>query len=293
MRNKPCNDNRLLSRRRQLTEIGRYAFPWLIEAGKREKENGVFPVRLTDYYKKRDDVEVAGFVELLIPDGKSRERLILEIRSLIGDEPWKMVTDRLFLTMSPTDDEEQWLNKPTLSKRDVMALMEWIYDVRVRKNESLEYVLQCELKGRRTDIGSLTDVIGKSIAARQRMHLLMAEMTINDGFGKGLWTSIPVESLQCPLTNDVLLLLCHFYRLEKIDESNVNEILEFIGFDRPVDFLYTTWAVMRMRNGAHRDEINSFLSSFSGHLAEKKMVRYCSGLKYYKRRLRDEVPGFY
>ncbi len=275
----------MLARRRQLSEVGRFAFPWLIDVGRSFKDRGVFPLSLTDYYKERDDIIIAGLVETLIPVGSHHDRIMMDVLSMLGDKPSDIVRKRLFVTMSPPDDDEQWLLLPILSKRDVISMLSWIYDVW----SDIENVVLCDLSGDYTGERSLLSIAGHNSKYIQRLRLFVARMTLCDGFGKGLWHNTPVDLLQCPLTDDVLWLLRHFYRLEKVTPDNVNEILQYLGFELPVDFLYSVWGVNEMRKN-RRTVIDTFLKNFREHTEINRLVRYCSGTDYYKGVLKKEIP---
>ena len=279
------NEMLLMTRRRQLSEVGRFAFPWLVDVAKTFKGRGVFPLSLTDYYQNPDDIVIAGLVETLIPDGQHHDRLIMEILQMLGEHPSEIVRKRLFITMSPPDDDEQWLLIPFLSKRDVVQMLGWIYD----NWQGIEQAVLQELSGEHIGTYSLLDIGNNSFSFIQRLHLQIARLTLKDGFGKGLWSFTHTDELQCPLTDDVCWLLRHFYRLEKLTPNNVNEILQYIGFDIPVEFLYTVCGVKEMRR-KHRNEIDTFLRGFSEHISTKKLVRYCSGTPYYRSILRKEIP---
>lgn len=276
----------MLTRRRQLSEVGRFAFPWLIDVGRRFKERGVFPLSLTDYYTKREDIIIAGLVESLIPSGNHHDRVMMDVLALLGNNPFDIVRKRLFVTMSPPDDDEHWLLVPVFSKRDIAQALSWTYDAW----QDIERALLDEFNGDYNGEHSIFDICNGGFQFRQRLRMSIARLTLRDGFGKGVWDSTSADMLQCPLTDDVLWLLRHFYRLEKVTPDNVNEILQYLGFEIPVDFLYSVWGVNEMRKN-RRTVIDTFLKNFREHTELNRLVRYCSGTDYYKRMLKKEVPG--
>lgn len=277
-------------RRKQLAEVSKYAWPWLRAVGDKVKEKGLFPLTLADMYQNNEDREVAVFLDLLIPWSATRTQYVIELRNIIGSTPSEMIRRRLFASIFSPEDNTKILNNPFLTHSVISQIMDWIWDKKYRQLKSMEYVATREYQG---DIGlseSVKAFLPIQCDTGSRLAFLIAKMSLADGFGIGVWDKISPEYLPLPLTKDIVLLLRKFYKLESFTKSNVGEILQYMGWERPIEFIYTSWGIERMRH-TMADDLITFLNTFEKHLKIDKMLRYCSGTDYYDCKLKNEIPN--
>ena len=282
----------LFARRRQLSEVGRYAFPWLVKLSREVKAGDHFPLFLTDYYQTKEDVEVAGLIDLIIPQGRLRINKITEIRNLIGASPWKSVCDRSFVRYYTPDGglENAVGGDMFFSRHRLTTLMDWIWQVLNEAGISLEQAIINELEGNNVLWDSLFDIIGRSENAKENMRFLLARMTARDGMGRGIWTKTKIRDLCCPCTAKTASYLRNFYKLEAISHENIDEILQYIGFRIPFDFYYTCLGLDIMKKTNKRNT-ERFLKAFRSHILLDSLLEYCSGGTKYRKILRNEIPN--
>ena len=284
------DSNKFMMRRMQLSEVGRWAFPWLVEMGRTAKEKKVCPIDLADYYPDTEDAVVASIAGLLIPYNKRRNDYVTEFRNLLGEHPMEAVRSRAFLHYPSMFDTPYFLKAVSIRIESVVELLDWCWKMFVSMELPMEFVVMSEVTGKDYGPMRLAELTCMNRGFKEGMKMLLARMTMKDGIGRGVWHSMDEEILPLPLFPPVRNLLMKFYPLEPIDSVNVGEITEYLGFEKPIDFLYAYWGIER-QNALDGGRTDSFIKNFREHLKLDKMLRWCSGLPYYTSKLKKEIPN--
>ncbi len=243
---------RIIQKRRSLYDRGNLIFKWIKDAGQQYKKNGNFPLSLTDYYEDPSDVEVAAMVETLIPEPLSfsskRISYITELHNILGKSPSNMVNERTFfyglLSQKLMDGI---LGRLGVQKSDIFNMLDWIWEIRhlgvPMENAFAEYA------GMRHGNGSVPDLserISHRIS-RCAINMALMRLCLDDGVGRGVWHSISKEMIPCPTDNDVLCLLRQLYPIERFNKGMADEIITYLGWDEPCEFLYSYLACIPYR----------------------------------------------
>ena len=269
-------------RRRQLRDVGdRFAYPWIMEVGRRYKERGIFPLSLCDYYTTKEDIEIAAIVELLFPYAK-REQYILEVRNILGGNLWDMLKTRSFFKFSDVEYEDKLiLGYPKLSVYRLFNVLDWVWGIMVEKRMPLDFALAVQ-KGKKEELEDVVDY--KDF--RYRYDMLLMKLATADGYGIGIWDRF--KRLSCPINEPMICVLRQFYPIETVTIKNAQAIIRFLGFKRTIDFLYAYWGYERLRKTMPK-EIAHFEQTFPNRLTtlHKSSFTSESSDKY----LREDIPG--
>lgn len=231
-------DYRQRQRLARLKDIcGKHVYPWFVEIGKLAKRHGVYPVSFCDYYTSKQDKEIAAIIELLMPE-KNRITSLIELRNLLGNDLWSMVEERSFLQFN-----RQGKLKCGISYYDITHAFDWIWFVCVSERIPMEYVIMGELgiikKRPETDI---TVSIERN-NLNERLYLMLAKMVMKDGWGAGLWNFLKEKNLHVHTTLEMRKVLRALFPIENgLKIMPTDDILRYMGFEKPIDFLYSYWA---------------------------------------------------
>lgn len=237
-------DYRLKQRQARLREMcGKYVYPWIIGLAEKYKQDGIYPLFLGDYYTERLDKETAEVVGLLIPirNPAKRDAYITELRNIIGHHPWEMICNRKFLHIAKLSTVlgNQGINGVTL-----FNLLDWFWEVCCQDKIPLEYVVLGELgiikRYHKRSIREIIDFKDLNL----RLQILLAKMTLCDGFGVGLWNFLPPEDVPCPMLDFVSRFLKSYYLIEN---GRLDEAIDFIGFKKPCDALFASMEYNRQK----------------------------------------------
>lgn len=228
---------REVMQRRFLADFAQYHYAWLIEIGKRWKARGEYSFdrfSLMDYYTDGKDIEAAGYISLLTYDNPKLPEQIAELHNIIGDHPWDYIENRDFIVLSNPYVANEVLPGSMRRKYDLFNLLDWVWGFYFDHSEPLT-----TLKG-----------IVKIQEEQYAFDMLKMRMTKRDGIGKGVWPDDDDE-MACPISNDMLKLIRIFYPKGDIsglplDANIANDVLQFIGFDDPTEFVYTYQGYRRM-----------------------------------------------
>lgn len=235
---KATADVRELQQRRYLSQFAQWHYPWLVEIGRKWKERGDYAIdrfSLMDKYKDKDDIAVAGFVSLLTNDNARLADQITELWNLIGREPAGMVRKRDFIVLSRPEVSGERILGTNHFKGDLFNVLDYYW---VRTNKYVK------------PLSALADVV-KIQDFDYMCNMLEYRLTRTDGIGKGVWPDYGFE-LSCPVNKDMLRVIRAFYPKKgryglNVDAGNVDDVLQFMGFDDPTDFIYTYQGYCRMR----------------------------------------------
>lgn len=233
-----------MQRRRILSESGRCIFEWAREKGRGYKGRGVFPLSLTDYYGEARDVEVAAIVECMVPnpmDATSTRRVeyITELHNLLGESPSRMVRERDFMHLLPHTGLDGLLGRMGIQKSDLFNLLDWIWEVQ-NIGETLLKVAFLESAGLRRAGGRIPDLHDGRLSHELNpcaVRLAMMRLCLTDGMGRNMWP-VPADALPCPLDGGVRRMLRQLYPVGRFGEEDVDEILAYLGWDVPCEFVY-------------------------------------------------------
>lgn len=237
-----------IQRRNIMWEYGEKVYLWLKEIGERYKASGNFPLFLTDYYSDADDIEIAGLVEMLIPTDYKRVVRVPILREILGDNPSKMLFERDFNEYSMRAEERLFKGSKKFFS-DLIILLDRIWYIKHDQQVPLEYAVLSELGLQKANNFRILETIGDTKKEREKLWLLLAKMTLKDGFGKGIWNSTPIEDLHCPELIGVKKLVNSFYfiRGASVKNDDMQDVIRFMGYDSPVEFLYTFWGYRSVR----------------------------------------------
>lgn len=239
---------RVLQRRRLFNET----FPiwWLKDLAKEVKYNCVLPLSLCDYYSNRDDIEIAAVVECLLreplDDSALHNEQIIELHNLLGSNPSRMVEKRNFLHLLPDCTKNNFLGITGIRISDIFNTLDWIWEIRTKKQIGIERVFRAGL------FHELSDRISIGISDAS-VCLLKMRMCLTDGVGKGLWSTIPPEDLRCPPGKSLIQLVRKIYSVGMMENKDLDEVISFLGFDNTYEFVYVYWGCRRF--GSHMDKL--------------------------------------
>lgn len=245
-------DYRLMQRQARIREMcGKYVYPWLKSLADENKRKQDFPLFLSDYYSDPKDKEVAEAVALLLPLGENREKYIIELRNILGDSPRDMVEKRAFFHLA---NRRGILRAPTLNGNYIINALDWTWETCVKDRIPLEYAVLGELGIiNRQHTTPMSSVYPESNAV-QKMEFILNKMTMIDG----LWHFMEIDNLPCPLTAETMRILKVYYPIENgVTCDNINSIIRFFGFERPVDFMFCVWEYEKLRK-REKDKISAF-----------------------------------
>lgn len=232
---------RLLQRRRLFSET----FPiwWLKKLAGEYKEHCALPLSLCDYYDKKEDIEVAAVVECLLreplDDSPKRNDDIIELRNIIGKNPSEMVRTRNFLHILPSDEKDIELGSSGILLTDIFNTLDWIWEIRVKIGATIEDAIT------KKSYPSLSERIERNIPMAST-HLLLMRMCLDDGIGKGIWHSVSPEDIPCPQDKSLIRLVRKLYSVGRMREEDLDEVVSFLGFDIPCEFVYAYWGYRKL-----------------------------------------------
>ena len=233
-------------KRARLKDIcGKFVYPWLVGLAKKNKEEKAFPLCLGDYYGNQLDKEVAEAVALLVPFNKNRAKYMTGLHNMLGDSPWEMVKNRAFLGLMGSQPLFKNLN---LTRNTVVNILDWFWDTCYKKRIPLEYVVLGELgvikPPHEVPLTSVAPVSG----LRYKLGVLLAKMTLTDDFGVGMWSYFKPKNVPCPICVKQRKLLRAYYPIcgVSLSDKDAGSIIDFIGFEKRIDFLYAYWEYERL-----------------------------------------------
>lgn len=230
----------LKQRRARLYEMcGKNIYPWLVEVGEKVVRRGLFPMNLCDFYTDPVDKEVAGIIDLVMPIN-NKNGYIIETRNMLGGSLWELVKNRNFMFLT---ENRRILRNSALTTATIFNILDWVWEVTREDKVSLEYAVLGELGITRMFHKSpMAEVVPNKGDLHQKLEILLAKMTLKDGFGVGLWDSVEEESLACPYLPSVRKTLHAFYPISKrVPSDEVADIISFFGFKKQIDFLFSSW----------------------------------------------------
>ena len=234
---KETADAREVQLRRYLSWFGQWHYEWLREIGREWKKRGEFAIdrfSLMDKYENKSDIAVAGFVSLLTNDNGRLAEQIAELWNLIGRSPAEMVVRRDFIVLSRPEVAGERIFGTNHFKGDLFNILDFFWE---RMNRSVR------------PIRELTNVV-KIQDERYMLNMLEFRMIRSDGIGKGAWPDYGLE-LSCPVNKDMLRVIRAFYPKKgvhglSVDAGNVDDVLQFMGYDDTTEFIYTYQGYCRM-----------------------------------------------
>ena len=250
-------DYKLYQNRLQLKGMGSYAIGWLMSLGQKVKESGDYPISLTDYYTEKDDIEIAAVVELVIPERLNRRTdYVTELHNLIGPHPAQMVRERNFMHLNRRNSakDRYILRCTTITKDEVFNLLDWCWKM-YQGNQAIEDIMN-KYRNPFQDIPNI-------FQAEEKIKLMKMRLKSKDGIGKGLWKADDDEYLSCPFFDYTYHTLRAFYPIENIKAGSTDEIIEWLGFSPPSDFLYACWGYEKMKHGPHKEKLERFERVFA------------------------------
>lgn len=271
------SDYKFIQKRRLLYDGGQKLYEWLRNEGAEYKaSNNIRPISLMDYYTTKEDIEIAAIVETLIPESLSlssykRMLYITELHNIIGDSPARLVRNRNFLHILPSKAMESILGDTMgVQKSSLFNLLDWIWDILVKRNMPLELAFGISvgaIRNSNIDVPDITECINAKPNI-DSINMCLLRLCTNGGVGKGLWSSIDAKDITCPTDAKLIKLVRMFYPLEQVRRDSINEILSYIGFETPCEFVYSYWALYD-RMDKFKD-IQSRLNSYvSGRMLKK------------------------
>ena len=235
-------DYRLMQRQARIREMcGKYVYPWLKSLADENKRKQNFPLFLSDYYSDPKDKEVAEAAALLLPLEKNRQKYLIELHNIIGDNPRNMVEKRAFFHLA---GKHGILRVPSLNGNALIGVLDWTWETCIRDKIPLEYAILGELGIiSRKHATPLADVCPNE-DMRLKMELLLCKMTAIDG----IWDFMDVENLPCPLTPQTMKILRAYSPIENsVTYDNAHNVINFLGFKKQVDFMFCTWEYESVR----------------------------------------------
>jgi hypothetical protein len=132
---------------------------------------------------------------------------------------------------------------------DLFLLLDRIWYIKHDQQVPIEYAVLSELGLQNYRNYGILDTIDNTKKQHEKLWLFLAKMTLKDGFGKGIWNSTPIEDLHCPELGGVKKMVNSFYLIRgaSINSSDMQDIIRFMGYDSPVEFLYTFWGYRSVR----------------------------------------------
>ena len=233
-----------IQKRMYLSDVGNRIYKWVKAKGEEYKNKGALPLSLADYYTNPEDVEIAAIVEVAIPDPleNTARRLayITELHNLLGDNPSEFVRSRKFLhELLPKGAMDAVLGGTMgIQKSDVFNILDWIWEVK-NTDTPLETAFTDYAFGKRR-FGPVPD-FGERVnhnVNKAAVQAAMMKLCLADGIGKGVWKSVSAEMLPCPMISGLRKFLRHLYPIGLFKDEESNEIITFIGYDVPCDFVY-------------------------------------------------------
>ena len=233
----PTTSYRELQQRRYLSHFAQWHYPWLVEIGRRWKQRGEWAFdrfALMDYYTEGEDVEVAAYVSLMTQDNARLHDQVTELHHIIGDCPWDWVENRVFITLSTPDVASERIIGTNRTKGDLFNLLDWVWGLYFDRDEKRP---------------ALSDIL-KVQDEQYMMAMLNMRLTKHDGIGRGV-RPYDGEEMPCPVNHDMLRLIRKFYPRHgryglQVTQVNANDVLQFMGFDDPTDFVYAYQGYQRM-----------------------------------------------
>ena len=214
--------------------------PWLHEVTRSYKERGVYPLMacwlLPSYYTDDMDREVAAFASMLIrdrayPDHHGKEGIdgvklmerVAEFRELLGEKPSEWFLGRRFVGLSV--GEKQTKRTGGVMNAKIAEYFSLLYDGWAKRETCFWRIFDDYFEGE---------------TGENRARVLRLVLGASDGFGMGLWATMPPEP-KCPFTGGVMDMLRTFFpdykRLGDKDAA-----VRLFGFERDSDFFYATLA---------------------------------------------------
>lgn len=228
---------RELQQRRYLVEFARIHYEWLIKVGQEWKKRGEFPIdrfSLMDYYHEPNDIEVAGYVSLLTTTNEKLFDQIIDLRDLLGDHPWQWMKERGFIVLADPETASQRIMGCRRTYADLFNLLDYVWGFYFNHGEP------------RTTLSDIVPIQDEAYA----MKMLKMRLYRKGGLGLGVRPD-DGEELACPLTIPMLQLIRTFYPIAgqmgfALTVDNADDVLQFMGFDDPTEFLYTYQGYQRM-----------------------------------------------
>ncbi len=234
-------DYRLRQYRARIRELcAPHVYTWLRELGDAVRESGAYPISLCDYYADPRDKEVAGVVGLLVPSRRP-ENYIFELRHILGDSPSAMVESRAFLHLN---ESRKILDNRGIGVgfSDVFNVLDWIWAVRHKRGLPLEQAIISELGYIKKSHAEPLSLVIPNTDFLNRLRMLLAKMAMKGGYGAGIWSYLDERVLSLPDTRGIRDVMRRYFPMNKrLRDRNINDIASFMGFDKPINFLYTYW----------------------------------------------------
>lgn len=269
---------KMLQKRSLLSDRGALLFEWLREKGEEFKLGREYPVSVSDYYNDDDDIEIAVVAETIIPAPLSsslrRQSYVTELKNILGACPAELVKNRGFLSLIPNKGKDGLLGQMGVQKSDMFNILDWIWEVKYVVGIPLELAFTVLAGLNKAEIPELNERLTWKLNS-QSIRLSLMRLCLHDGMGRGVWKSVKPEYVMCPLVPDVLTCIKTFCPLGKVDETNADELIEFMGYETPSDFLYAALACRKYDLTTMSKRLGRTLSGEIG--AESWNARYKRG----------------
>lgn len=228
-------DYRRRQRELRLRELcSRFVYPWLVSLGGYAKDNGIYPLSLSDFYADPRDKEIAAVVEAVLPLSR-RESYITEVKNLLGSGLHERVLHRDFMDFSKND---MILSAMNFRTSQVYNILDWIWSAIVVDRIPLEYAVLGELDIiKRQHSEPLADVMDFT-DQHLRLERVLAKMTLKGGYGCGQWDFLEESELPCPWSVEIRKMLKSYCPIPFMSE---NDMADFVGLPRRIDALYVYW----------------------------------------------------
>lgn len=223
------------NKREFFVNFTRIFLPWVYELTRCYKERGEFPMMacwlLPSYYTNDQDVEIAVFASVLIPDDDRVYQHVGDFRRLMGDNPYQWFISRGFVSLGTGD--RRYHNTGGIRNNSIANYFALLWDKWNNRHQALPEICA-------------------SVFSQDRRHIRLDTLRLvlgtSDGIGRGLWTIAPPEPC-CPITQKVIVFLetfCPEYR----KFGTIQEVIRLFGFDRDSDFFYASlaYAELQRRN---------------------------------------------
>ena len=231
-------DYREVQQRRFLSEFAVYHYDWLRRIGAAWKERGEYDFdrfALMDYYTEPKDVELAGYVSLLTTDNQRLHDQVTDLYNIIGDHPWPWFQERAFITLSLPDVAHERIIGGSRTKADLFNLLDWVWGFFFDHGEP------------RTSLSGIVNIQDEPYMTA----MLNMRLTKHDGIGRGVRPD-DGEEMPCPMNRPMLELIRTFYPCYgchglRVSYNTADDVLQFMGFDDPTEFVYTFQGYQRMQ----------------------------------------------
>ena len=228
-------------RERFFNEFAESHREWLNELVTKYKARDVYPVfptQIVEYYKSREDKEIAVFASLCMnwQNGKELEQ-IASMRKLMGESPSQWFFDRHFVAISVAREQNNYIDGYMNAKYwKIAKVFDRLYDVCKDRNK-LMLPSDAFKKKSFKDFCMETSDICELPGMEYKSSITELVLRTSDGIGRGLWPTTPYK-VKCPCFDKIKRYLVEWFPFYRTGLWSWDDAVSLMGLRPKYDFFY-------------------------------------------------------